>query len=192
MTQNGFLWQNSVLGTTHGAKSATAKFWQEISWLHVFLDFFTPFRWPRNSLECVFIFHYSEWKSSAKLSSHSWAGWYPSLLQAVSETRKCECSEAIMSVVQFVVSTHRTTSWAWPPRLAELFCTYWCPLHITRRDIHLDISIWELHQLVAETNSTNCERCTFLSKWQSGPCATPESLCTPGAGQSWMPACNVI
>lgn len=97
---------------------------KNISWLHVFLHF-TPFRWPWNSLKCVFMFYCNEWKSSAKLSSHSWAGWYPRLLQTVSETRQCECSEAIMSVVQFVVSTHRIKSWAWPPRLAELFCTYW-------------------------------------------------------------------
>lgn len=163
MTQNAFLWQNSVLGTTQGTKSATAKFWQEKASADFmsFLHFFTPFRWPQNSLECVFIFYYSEWKSSPKLSPHSWAGWYPCFWQAVSETRQCECSEAIMNVLLFVVSTHRTASWAWPLRLAELFWTYWCPLHITKRNIHLDISKWELHQLIAETKVTNCERCTF-------------------------------
>lgn len=134
-----------------------------MSWLHVFLHFFTPFRWPQNSLECVFIFYCSEWKSSAKLSSHSWAGLYPRLLQAVSETRQCECSEAIMSVVQFVDSTQQHPEFG--------HCTWfnYFVTSITHYETRYspwysfpnDITTWERHQVVAETNVTNWVRCTF-------------------------------
>lgn len=145
---------------------------KNINWLHVFLHFFTPFRWPWNSLKCVFMFYCNEWKSSAKLSSHSWAGWYPRLLQTVSETRQCECSEAIMSVVQFVVSTHRIKSWAWP-LWREIFtltfqnenCISWLQKQKWQIKSNVHSRTWRgsaLHQLfskIEKKKKKNCCRC---------------------------------
>lgn len=59
---------------------------RSVGWLWVFSHCFSPFRWPQNSLECIFDFHYSLWTWSAQLSSRRLSWLISTFLQAVCGT----------------------------------------------------------------------------------------------------------